>query len=179
MSEIPKIPIVPEPVAAAPVAEPPAMPVAVFADGGDDEADEREREAAFDAVFRWRGRELLPFSSSRKSLFLQLRLAMGAPDLTACLRDLDAFLGDAARILFLCSHAPEDRLAGGQAPGWGQLRANPAALQAEIDRWTDENIPGGSESEAVVTGYRIYAAAGRNRHEPAPGPRLSADELGN
>lgn len=156
----------------------------------DPPAEEREREAAFDAVFRWRGVPLLPFSSSRKSLWLQLRVAMGAPRLASCLADHHAFIADAARILFLCSHEPHtpprppakrgDPEARGQREGWATLRDEPATLQSEIDRWQDTNITGMDEEIAAVdVAMNLYAAAYANRHEPAPTAPTGSDLVGN
>jgi hypothetical protein len=156
----------------------------------DPAADEREREAAFDAVFRWRGVPLLPFSSSRKSLWLQLRVAMGAPRLNACLADHHAFIPDAARILFLCSHEPDapprppakrgEPEHQAQREGWATLRSEPAALQEEIDRWQDAHIAGIQEEIAAVdVAMNLYAAAYVNRHEPAPAAATGADLVGN
>jgi hypothetical protein len=150
--------------------EPVGMPVVAFRDEADDPAEEREREQAFDAVFQWKGRDLLPFSSSRKSLFLQQRLAMGAPDLGACLRDLDAFFGDALRILFLCGNPPEV---------WQPLRTDALRMQLAIDDWADANVGPGEAAEAVLVAFRIYAAANRNQHEAAPAGTPHRDDVGN
>jgi len=161
----------PLPRAAAELAEETiAAPIVAFEDTGDDPAEEREREAAFDASFRWAGRELLPFSSSRKSLFLQHRLAMGAPDLAACLRDLDGFLADALRLLYLCAHGPEV---------WQPLRSDALRLQLAIDDWADAHVPSHAAHEAVMVAFRIYAASSRNQHETAPSATTHRDDLGN
>lgn len=140
--------------------------------------DEREREQAFDASFRWGGRVLKPFSSSRKSLFLQQRVAMGAPDLGKCLADIDGFLADAARILFLCSHDPDEEIEN-ERDGWGVLRADSFRLQMVMDLWTDKHIPAGKEAEAVQLAYRIYASTLVNRAESAPSDNRHGDDLGN
>lgn len=141
-------------------------------------AEEKEREQAFDFAPTWKGRALLPFTSSRKSLFLQHRVAMGAPDLGDCLRDLDAFLADAARIIFLCSYHPTDPIPGHEV-GWGILRTDRHLLQTAIDAWTDEHIPAGTEAEATLLGYRIYASSLTNRHTVAPSANRHGDDLGN
>lgn len=204
------IPTTPE-LAESTLAPPPAAP-RIIDDSVPDPAAEATREAAFDAAPSWHGRPLLPFSSSRKSLFLQHRLAMGAPELSKCMRDLDAFFADAVRLIFLCSYAPEAPLpipeetlaalaadprhrhnpaaiqaateamyADWQARGncWSRLRADPHALQTAIDAFADRAILPGEEHLATMLGYRIYADSLTNRHEPAPAPRASADELGN
>jgi hypothetical protein len=94
----------------------------------------------------WRGAKLHPFNSSRVSLFGQHRLAVGSPSLQLCLDDVDAFLADALRILWLCSHTPDD---------WAALRCSPSELQLVIDRWCDEAAF--DSVAAVVLGMQIYA----------------------
>jgi hypothetical protein len=170
-----KLPSSPE-LAESQLPSPPPKPK--FTEDPADPAAERTREAAFDATHTWAGKELLPFSSSRKSLFLQHRLAMGAPDLFRCMKDLDAFLADASRILFLCSYHPTAPITP-DGDTWSRLRSDPYALQAVIDDWADAHIPAGSEAAATMTGYQIYSSSLANRHEPAPAPRASSDELGN
>ena len=134
-------------------------------------ADLRERQAAFDAEFVWDDKPLFAYTSSRDSLFLQLRVSMGAPSLEAVMRDIDAFQADAIRILWLCHHAPDD---------WAQLRMSPHKLQARIDEWGDTHIPRHKAPEAVALAINIYAAAFRNRHAPAPATsRPHGDDLGN
>ena len=144
-----------------------------------DPAAEAEREAAFDDAFEFQGRTLLPFSSSRKSLWLQHRVAMGAPNLDATLKDLDAFYADALRILFLCSFQP-DQPVNDRTPSWTRLRADAWALQAAIDAWGESLHLEGTEHEATVLAYRIYASSLVNRHTVAPAaPGASSDDLGN
>lgn len=173
---IPTIPTTPETTESQLTVPPP--PPKFIDDAAPDAAEEARREAAFDASHTWRGRTLLPFSSSRKSLFLQHRVAMGAPDLSQCMKDLDGFLADAIRIIFLCSYTPEAPIhANGE--GWSRLRCQPHLLQAAMDEWADRHLLPGTEHTAVMLGYQIYAASLANRHEPAPPPRGASDELGN
>lgn len=135
-----------------------------------DATDERERQRAFDSEFQWHGKKLLPWSSSRDSLFSQQRVAMGAPSLSACLEDTDAFVADAHRILWLCTHKPED---------WSILRVSPAALQAAIDTWADEHIPIREAYLASTLALEIYFSSRRNQHETAPQREGHGDDLGN
>ena len=148
---------------------PPApRPAAIDAE---DPAHERERQAAFDAEYQWRGKKLHGFTSSREALFSQHRLSMGAPSLQACLDDLDAFFADAARILWLCSHTPDD---------WSLIRSAPAELQKQIDLWGDDHISRGERYDAVSLAFRIYADARANEHAVAPtSGKGHGDDLGN
>jgi hypothetical protein len=186
MNDQPDIPTIPKDpdITAFPMADlPPPMAPSITHDDDTEEADrqEREREMAFDGVFRWRGVELHPFSSSRKSLFAQHRVAMGAPTIWSCLKDMEGFLADASRILFLCSYEPDQPLSKDPADprGWNSLRSEPLALQTKIDRWADANIPGHEEDAAIRLAWAIYQASQTNRHEPAPAPRVGSDALGN
>jgi hypothetical protein len=148
----------------------PVMGDEVFRDEGAEELEEeRERERAFAMVHEWKGRPLRAFSISRKSCWLQQRLAMGAPDLRACLADLDGFLADAGRILWLCSVGPEE---------FAVARQDPVRMQTAVDGWMDEHIDPGEQAEATLVAFRVYSAAVANRHIPAPVRRRSGDEPG-
>lgn len=135
-----------------------------------DPADERRRQAAFDADFHWREQPLHGFSVSREALFGQLRLAMGAPPLRVCLADADAFASDAQRILFLCATPPEL---------WNRLRADMAVLQSAVDTWADQNISKTEKLPAETLAMKIWLAAQENRHEPAPSNNKNGDDQGN
>jgi hypothetical protein len=136
----------------------------------EDPAHEQRRQQAFDSEFHWRGEPLHGFSVSREALFGQLRLAMGAPALSLCLADSDAFGADAQRILFLCAHPPEV---------WNRLRADMATLQSAVDHWTDEHITIAEKLPAETLAMKIWLAAQENRHEPAPAAKPHGDDLGN
>jgi hypothetical protein len=149
----------------------PRMP----ADEAEDTEAERKREAAFDGVFRWDGRVLHGFSSSRKNLLHQHRVAMGAPSIFQCMRDVMGFVPDAARILFLCWHAPDEPCAGKDSEGWETLRSDPKALEKAVEAWQDEHIHPMRDLEAVQVAMDIYSAAAVNRHEAAPVARGGGD----
>jgi hypothetical protein len=134
------------------------------------EADKRHRESAFAAQPEWHGAALKPFSISRKACWLQHRVAMGAPDLRRCMADLDGFLADAGRILWLCSVEPGE---------FDALRADPPAMQAAIDAWMDDAIRPGEQADATLTAFKIYSAAIANRHIPAPAANPHPDDSGN
>ena len=131
-----------------------------YEDPGDEiTAEEAARTAAFDADPEWNGHPLHPFSSGRESIFSQLRLSVGAPPLEAVFEDVDAFFADAIRILYLCSHAPED---------WRHLRRRPAEWQEAIEAWGVEAVPTHRKQEALRVGMNILTTAYRNQHVPAP-----------
>lgn len=133
-------------------------------------ADEKRRQDAYDAEFEWRGEPLHGFSVSREALFGQLRLAMGAPPLSRCMPDPDAFQSDAQRILFLCANPPEI---------WNRLRSDMAVLQTTVDQWADENIAPAEKLLAETLAMKIWLAAQENRHEPALVKAAGGDDEGN
>lgn len=127
------------------------------ADRDADQAGDARRQAAFDAEFTWRGRKLEPFSISREVLFLQLRVAVGAPPIFAAARDGEGWLPDAMRILWLCHHGPDD---------WGPLRAEPQRLQEAIERWAEDHIARAERVALWGLTLRIWNASQENAHEP-------------
>lgn len=142
----------PVPAAPSPPASP-ALAARVFRDeaGGDPITGEQSPArpaAAKEEGFTFRGVRLHPFSFARSSLFAQHRLAMGAPSLRLVVEDVDAFLGDALRILWLCSHGPED---------WAELRSSPPQLQVVMDNWADAGPA--DPVAAVLLGLQLYAGA--------------------
>ena len=74
--------------------------------------------------------------------------------------DRDAFFGDAVRILYLCSHTPED---------WRAYRGDLVAFQEHlIDPWGDENLSTADEAELFILTLRIWNRAHENEPEPMP-----------
>lgn len=135
-----------------------------------DPEHELRRQEAFDEEPTWRGEPLHGFSVSREALFGQMRLAMGAPALSLCLADPDAFAADAQRILYLCAHPPEV---------WNRLRGDMATLQSAVDQWADENISKDEKLLAETLTMRMWLSAQENRHEPAPTGKAHGDDVGN
>lgn len=140
---------------------PKKKPVMIIDDDPAIAAREKESEAARDQAFHfapvWKGRPLT-WSISRESLFYSLREAVGARALWQTLADLDAFFADAIRILYLCSHTPEQ---------WRHHRADPMLWQEEIERWADEAIAPTERQEATMTAFRLLDRAWENQHESA------------
>ena len=100
-----------------------------------------------DQGFTFRGIALHEFTVSRRALFAEHRLRMGAPSLARTVNDVDGFQADAWRILWLCSHDEET---------WQQLRCSALALQGVIDEWADSQPC--DPVEVVFLGMRLLAA---------------------
>lgn len=139
----------------APESTPDDLPPApaIQKDPGAADDSEAERVAAFDSLAEWNGQELDAWTFGRESLFYQHRAAVGAPDIETALSDLDAFLADAARILWLCAHEPGD---------FRHLRAQPVLMQEAIDEWAETHIPRGRRSAATTIALVIFNDAAAN-----------------
>ncbi len=127
-------------------------------------AAEKRRQAAFDAEFSFRGVKLEPFSISREMVFLQLRTALGAPELGKAMENTISWWPDGVRLLWLCSHVPED---------WELLRGEPLRLNGAIEEWAESQglravIPDVRYEVAEVT-LKLWNAAQENIHVPAGG----------
>jgi len=140
-------------------------------------AAQEEREAAFDAEHSWpvwneqrscfEPVTLHGYTSGREALFYKLRAADGALPLSKTLEQLTTFLGDAIKILWLCSHEPAD---------WRALRGDLPAFLEAIEAWGDRNVPRNKQVEAVNLALQIFNEAGVNQAVPEPSER---DDSGN
>jgi hypothetical protein len=141
------------PTKASPRPRPSRKKPVVFRDTGEAETEvEPAVEAPLVALsdgFSFRGIALKELTSSRQAIWTQHRLAVGAPPLELCVNDVNAFMADALRIVWLCSH---------DSAVWNGLRGNPAVLESAICEWADA-VPGESAAEITLLGFRIYAAA--------------------
>jgi hypothetical protein len=108
----------------------------------------KARAEAENAVYKWRDKVLPhPFTISRETLFYSLRVHAGAPSFGQLMTNQMAFLGDALRILFLCSHAPEE---------FDHYRSEPAAFLAAIEAWGDANVTREENVALVTLGWKIF-----------------------
>lgn len=104
--------------------------------------------------FTWHGKKLAPFAIDREGDWRAHRAALGAPELVKVFGE--AFLSDALRILFFCSHEPEQWLAAGDS----------IALEKRIRAWAAENIAAGEQSAATILAIEIFNSAYVNRAVP-------------
>ena len=120
-------------------------------------------------IFSLKDKPLHPFSSGRRSLFEELRHAVGAGSLRSVLSDMEehgepaAFLPEAARILFLCFHSFDELIA---------IRLEAGSLvkiQIQIDKWLDESLPNElAQRAACALALQIFNQASLNQAEAAP-----------
>lgn len=120
-------------------------------------AMEERGEAFASEEPEWMGKPLEPYSSGRESLFVQIRAAAGAPPLRETIRTTDDFFPDAIRILYLCSHTPEN---------WREHRRDPARWLEHIEDWADGAIPLHLKKNAASTAMNILSRAYSGEHIP-------------
>lgn len=140
---------------------------------------EAARNEAFDACHQWArpdgtAYDLEPFSDGRDFLLWQLVEMDGGLDWDA-LRDAKGqkgnpmlFLHAAAKVLYLCSHQPEE---------WRHLRRDRAAFIEAIEEWASRYIPQAKHWEAVALGIKIINESTINQAIPRPGD--SSQKPGN
>lgn len=130
------------------------------------EADlEKERDDAFRATpFFWQGKELHPFAVDREADWLAFRASINAPELGKVAGGGITFLADAIRILFFCSSKPSL---------WMPLMGYPDTLDEAIRSWAKENVPQGTQYEAVALALSIYNRAHATQSVPAPSKKVS------
>jgi hypothetical protein len=139
------------------------------------ELAQQERDTAFEAehtwpiwnaaLKTWEPVVLHGYSSGREALFYKLRAADGSLPLSRTLEQLTTFLSDAIRILWLCSHDPQD---------WRALRGDLALFLEAIEAWGDVNVPRSKHVEAVNLALQIYNEAGINQAVPEPSDKEHA-----
>jgi len=140
-------------------------------------AAQTERENAFEAEHAWpvwieqkqcfQSMPLHGYSSGREALFYKLRAADGALPLSKTLEQLTTFLSDAIKILWLCSHEPQE---------WRMVRGDLSLFLETIEAWGDVNVPRSMHVAAVNLALQIFNEASINKAVPEPSER---GDLGN
>lgn len=157
----------------APKEDAPRLAPVILDDDGDTSSvaarGEQEREIAFAAApFTWQGNGLLPFTFGRECDFLLHRALVNAPSLDLVINRPSAFLLDAARILYLCSHPSSE---------WtGKLGA---PLDAAVLLWAETHIPPGTQNAAIELAQEIFERSRTNRPVIKPEPRGKGSDGGN
>lgn len=154
---------------------PPVAPLApqVFVD---DDADGKvtkrdlDRQLAFQArPFFWQGQQLAAFAIDREGDWLLHRALIGAPALGVVFGMGSAFTADACRILWFCAHDPREwqfppRSLQDQA---NDIERTPHELAWDLEhrirKWAVENIPDGTQTEAVTLAFAIFNRAHTTR----------------
>lgn len=148
-----------------------------FVDNAVMEAAADERDASYSETFSWtrpdakgvlESYDLFDYSLSRETLYHRLS-AIDAPiPLDAEIGSLDALAGSAFKILFVCSHTPEQLIA---------MRQNLPKMLLQIDEWVDKTIPRTKVMEATSLGLRIHNA--KNKHLAVARPSDKKADSGN
>jgi len=136
----------------------------------DAEAAAKRAQAFVDAgAFTLYGKSLQPFSSGRRSLFEEIRFAVGAGSLRSVLEAVSetgepaAFLPEASRILFLCAHTFDELM---------EIRLKCGSLvkvQIKIDEWMNEAMPNElAQRAACAMALQVFNQSSSNQAEVAP-----------
>lgn len=159
MSPIPSSASAPLSPAESPVLPPPQIvAIDTAAPSGQDGA-EKAREAAYDAVYEWQGIQLLPFSESRERLWMRLCAGdVPLPDVIDA-ANLDPYISHAVKLLYLCSHQPEE---------FRHLRPDTGLFLETIDAWGEKHVPREKSLAAVTLALRITNDARRSLAIPRP-----------
>jgi len=121
---------------------------------------EERREAAFDAIYSWKGRAFDGFSSSRKDLWRSVCHAAGYAPLTACFNELSLFHGHAKAAIYICLQ-DKKRLRELKARGL-------AAIVSDMEEWVDKNIKPHEETEAFDIGLKVFNDSCENAASAVP-----------
>lgn len=162
--------------------EPPAdaTPPLVFDDAAHEPREkeaQQARDLAFQAApFTWQGIALAPFAIDREGDWLIHRALIGAPSLGTVLINGTTFLADACRILWFCAHDPKEWLT---ALPEIDPRARALYLEQSIREWSVQNIPPGTQTQAVTFALDIYNRAHTTRVTIKPERRAHEDHAGN
>lgn len=127
-----------------------------------DDTEVAKADAARDLAWRtgdqftWHGKKLHPFAIDREGDWRAHRVALGVPELSSVLSE--AFMSDALRIVWFCSHDP------GQ---WLPFLRDPVALELKIRKWAAENVGTGEQQEITRLAIDIFNSAYKTRAQPA------------
>jgi hypothetical protein len=125
-----------------------------------EQAAEKQREEAFNAIYEWNGRTFDGISASRMDVWRSLCHKGGFPPLDPCFDDTDLFYPRAKSLIWLCLvDAKELR----------RLRAQGMdSLLTAYEAWVDKEIPHSKERDALTLGLRIFNQAYASRAEVVP-----------
>lgn len=130
-------------------------------------AEDRRREAAFNAVYSWNDVEFEGLSCSRKDLWVSLCHKAGYPPLSDCFDDLALFVPLAKAIVFICI-----------TPTKSLRRLRATGIQSLVDAcedWVDENVKIKDEKRILDLGLKVLNDSGENQAEAVP---LASSEPG-
>lgn len=150
---------------------PPARQVVATDETTADEAEiarmDKQREAAYDAVYEWHGQPLEPFSSGRDALYRKLAAIDFNIDTKDMIKSGYACLGDARLVIFVCSHTYEQL--------W-PYRQDVEALLGKAYQWADQNIAHNEDAKAIELWKAILRDGRATQAVPRPSGRKTLDE---
>ena len=130
----------------------------------------REQEAFQSPGFAWKDIALSPLAIDREAAWHLHRHLMGAPALSDIISDSLACTPDALRVLWFCSHAPEDWMTmGGKGAAQRAHR-----IESRINEWARDHVSGSEIAACVSLFYEILNSAHSTRATPVSEGRSDA-----
>jgi hypothetical protein len=133
-------------------------------------AAEERREQAFDANHEWHGTKLHAWTVGREQLYFRLRAVDAAVPLHVALQNPESFLGDAIKILYLCSHEPRE---------WRDLLTDVRAFVEAINVWAEDHVKRDEQSDVIDLANRILTDADSTKAVLRPSGNVSEGEAKN
>jgi hypothetical protein len=166
-----------------------SAPVMII-DSGDDGAGDKHASEVNQSFgikpFFWKDIQLAPFAIDREGDWQRHREAMGEPPLSEIIRNAQAMLNDALRVLWFCAHEPKQWLSipsmsRDEEGNWTRLSTLERALLVEdrIRAWSRENISNSEQAMAVSLFYEIFQSAYSTKAVPKPSEHSSASRSKN
>ncbi len=125
-----------------------------------EDKEQKARDAAFNAMYSWRGKEFEGVSSSRKSLWEGLCHYAGYCDTQTAYNEPTLLTAHCKALLYICI-TPRERLKRLRAVGL------PALLE-DYEAWVDANIKISEEKDVLDLGIRILNDSVINQAEAVP-----------
>jgi len=165
----------------------PIMIIDGMEDAQTDSAHAGEVNQAFGIKpFHWKDTQLAPFAIDREGDWQRHREALGDPPLSEIIRNAQAMLNDALRVLWFCAHEPKEWLAipsmsRNEDGNWTRLTTIERAILVEdrIRAWSRENIANTEQAMAVSLFYEIFQSAYSTKAVPKPSEHSSASRAKN
>lgn len=166
-----------------------STPVMII-DGTDDSGGEKHAEEVNQSFgikpFYWKDIELAPFAIDREGDWQRHREAMNEPPLGEIIRNAQAMLNDALRVLWFCAHEPREWLSipsmiRDDEGAWARQSTMDRALMLEdkIRTWSRDNVANNEQAMAVSLFYEIFQSAYSTKAVPKPSEHSSASRAKN
>jgi len=167
-----------------------ATPVMII-DGAEDVATDNAHAAEVNQAFGtkpffWKDIQLAPFAIDREGDWQRHRETLGEPPLSEIIRNAQAMLNDALRVIWFCAHDPKTWLSipamvRDDDGNWTRQSTMDRAivLEEKIRAWSRENVANNEQSMAVAIFYEMFQSAYSTKATPKPSEHSSAQRSKN